>query len=246
MNNTLIGGDFILISKASYKLSTPAVIPFTNIKLSQSNLISFSKPSREDVVIFKSTAEILGVDSLANSHFIKRVIGLPGDTLRIVNKEVLINNRKMRPPKESVIDIVQIKKQGSAEEGIFPSGRRWNSDNYGPIRIPAKGDTISISPKNINDWQVLINLEQGLGAVSVEGTVVNVKNKPVREYIIQKDYYFLLGDNRDESFDSRHFGFVPEDAIIGKAKFVYWSLRSDTSLSFPGNIRFDRFFKSIE
>lgn len=246
MKNSLLEGDFIIISKASYKLSTPAFIPFTNIKLSQTNLISFSKPSRNDVVVFQFPPDLVRIDTITNNHLIKRVIGLPGDSLYIRNKEIYIDGRKLRPPKESLVDLINIKKAGVPDTEIFPPGRRWNSDNYGPIHIPAKGDTIEINSKTIEDWKLIINLEQGLGSVSTEGTVVNINNKPVREYVIKKDYYFLLGDNRDDSYDSRYFGFVPEDAIIGKAKFIYWSLRNDPSLSFPGNIRFDRFFKSIE
>lgn len=239
-------GDFLIVSKAAYRLSTPAFIPFTHIKLTQSNLISFSKPGRNDIVVFKYPLEMLGVDSLGYNDLIKRIVGMPGDTIKIENKEIYLNSKKIRQPKEALLNAVNMKRKGIEEDGIFPSGRRWNSDQYGPIRIPAKGDTITLTPKNINDWQVLINLEQGLGSVSVEGTVVNINGKPVREYVINNDYYFLIGDNRDDSFDSRYFGFVPEDAIIGKAKFIYWSVRNDSSLSFPGNIRFNRFFKSIE
>jgi signal peptidase I len=246
MKHSLIEGDFVIVYKSSYKLSTPATIPFTGIKLSQSNLISFSKPSRGDVVVFQMPLDLLQSDDLNNNHMVKRIVGVPGDTLKIVDKEVFINNRKLNLPKEATVDILNIKRSGLADERIFPADRKWNSDNYGPLRIPAMKDTIHLNPKNIKDWELLINIEQGLGSVSVEGTVINVRNRPVRDYVIKKDYYFVMGDNRDDSFDSRFFGFVPEDAIVGKVKFVYWSVRNDSSLSFPGNIRFDRIFKSVE
>lgn len=246
MKNSLIEGDFILINKASYKLSTPDVIPFTGIQIGKTNLISFSKPSRNDVVVFRPPSDLLIQDSLSYNHFVKRIIGLPGDTIQIQKKEVYINSRKQKFPKDSQIDLINIKRPGIPDQGIFPEGRKWNSDNYGPIRIPARGDTIQINPKTASEWQMLVSIEQGVGSVSIEGTVVNINGKPVREYVVQKDYYFLLGDNRDDSFDSRSFGYVPEEAIIGKARFIYWSLRNDPELSFPSNIRFDRFFKSIE
>lgn len=242
----MIEGDFVVVYKSSYKLSTPATIPFTGIKLTQSNLISFSKPGRGDVVVFQMPSDILTEEETHNNHIIKRIVGAPKDTLKIINKEIFINNRRLDPPKEASIDILNIKKAGLADDRIFPPNRKWNTDNYGPIRIPAMGDTIQLTPKNIKDWELLINLEQGLGSVSVEGTVVNIRNRPVRDYVVKKDYYFVMGDNRDDSFDSRFFGFVPEDAIVGKVKFVYWSVREDTTLSFPGNIRFNRVFKSVE
>lgn len=246
MKHSLMEGDFVVVYKSSYKLSTPASIPFTGIKLSQSNLISFSKPSRGDVVVFQLPSALLNADDQPDNHLVKRIVGVPGDTLKIVNKEIFINNRKMRPPKEAIIDMVNLKRSGIADDRIFPPNRKWNTDNYGPIKIPAMGDTINVDHKSIKDWELLISLEQGIGTLSVEGTVINIKNKPVREYVLKSDYYFVMGDNRDDSIDSRFYGFVPESAIIGKVKFVYWSMRIDSTLSFPGNIRFDRIFKSVQ
>lgn len=246
MRNSLIEGDFVIVYKSSYKLSTPAAIPFTGIPLSQSNLISFSKPSRGDIVVFQMPLDLLNLDEFQNNHMVKRIVGVPGDTLKIIDKELIINNRKVNLPKEASIDILNVQRSGIADERIFPPSKKWNPDNYGPIYIPAMKDTIKIDHKSIKDWELLINLEQGIGALSVEGTVINLKNKPIREYVIKKDYYYVMGDNRDDSFDSRFFGFVPEDAIVGKVKFVYWSVREDSSLGFPGNIRFNRIFKSVE
>lgn len=246
MKNTLIEGDFVIVSKSSYKLSSPSSIPFTGIKLAKSDLISFSKPSRDDIIVFQLPQQVLQPDSVHAIHYVKRIVGVPGDTLKIINKEIFINNRKLRPPKESAIDLINITRAGVEDERIFPQNRKWNADNYGPIRIPAMGDTIQITPKSVSDWKLLINMEQGLGSLSVEGTVINLHQKPIREYVIKKDYYFVMGDNRDDSYDSRFFGFIPEDAIIGKVKFIYWSVRNDPNLSFPGTLRFDRFFKSID
>ncbi len=196
-------------------------------------------------MFFIHPEDLLDPDLEYPVHFIKRIVALPGDTVKIINKELFINDRKIRPPKEALIDLLNIKKAKIADENIYPGGRKWNTDNYGPIRVPAKGDTIQINPKNIDDWQYIISLEQGVGSLSVEGTVINLHGVPIREYVITNDYYFVLGDNRDDSIDSRFFGFVPEDAIVGEAKFIYWSLRNDSTLSFPGNVRFDRMFKSI-
>ena len=85
--------------------------------------------------------------------------------------------------------------------------------------------------------------------VSVEGTVVNINNQPVREYVFAKDYYFVLGDNRKNSIDSRYFGFIPEEWIIGKAFMIYWSqMHTQTSgiSDYFGSIRFSRLMQSIE
>ena len=109
--------------------------------------------------------------------------------------------------------------------------------------------TVDLSPQNINEWGLLIEREQGAKTVSVEGTVITINGKPVRKYTFTKNYYFVMGDNRDDSMDSRYWGFLPEDNIIGKAVLVYWSLELPVSIKniplFFHSVRWERIFKTI-
>lgn len=245
MKNTLIEGDFVLLNSFAYNLKTPSTIPFTNYPIPNVNLISFSKPSAGDVVVFKYPPISEAMDSGAIQYYVKRVVGLPGSVVTIKNKEVFIDDHKISFPDECIVDKSNINNSGRIDDRIFPSGYRWNSDNYGPIRVPAKGDTIKIDSRTIKNWVMLVSIEQGQGSVSVEGTVVNINNRPVREYIVEKDYYFVLGDNRDDSLDSRYIGFIPEDVIEGRVSMIYWSVKDDSTKNFPSNIRFNRVLKSV-
>lgn len=249
MESTLMAGDFIFVNKAAYSLSTPRAIPLTNISLSRIKILNISHPKLNDVVVFKypgNTDEILPDDEI---DFIKRIIGCPGDTLRIINKVVYINNHKIPLPKNALISEANILGNNVSDKRIFPPGKKWNSDNYGPVVVPKLGMNIDLNLKNIAEWKLLIEREQGPGSVSVEGTVVTINGNPVRNYTLKKNYYFVMGDNRDDSMDSRYWGFLPEDNIIGKAALIYWSWELPVSLkSLPvlyHSIRWERIFKII-
>lgn len=114
---------------------------------------------------------------------------------------------------------------------------KWNRDNYGPFVIPQKGATIALTPQNISFYRRIIynyehnNLEDRNGQFFING-------QPANSYTFKMDYYWMMGDNRDNSADSRYFGFVPEDHIVGKAWFVW--------LSYGKNgIRWKRIFRNI-
>jgi len=249
MENTLLAGDFIIVNKAAYAISTPRVIPLTTILIPHFKIITTAKPKLNDVIVFKFPGNPDEIQPEDEIDFIKRVIGLPGDTLQIINKLVYVNNKKISVPADAVLSQSEILGQNVSDKRIYPHGKKWNSDNYGPVVIPKTGMNINLNPKNIRDWELVIDREQGSKAVSIEGSVITINGVPVREYRFTKNYYFVMGDNRDNSMDSRYWGFLPENNIIGKALIVYWSWELPVSLQsipvFYHSIRWERIFKII-
>ena len=247
MKDTLLEGDFILVNKLSYGLSTPYQIPILGERLNKSQIFSFGKPSRNNVIAFEIPAELYNPSSKEYSILVKRIIGLPGDTLEIKDKEIFINREKIRNPSYLHINLSESSDENSKEK-LFPFDKKWTVDNYGPIVIPKKGMTVKLNPKNISLWQNAINIDYGKKVTSVEGTVINLNGNPIREYTFEKDYYFVLGDNRENSLDSRFFGYVPDEWIIGKAFMIYWSripVQSNGISDFFNSVRFSRLMQSI-
>jgi signal peptidase I len=249
MRNTILPGDFILVNRAAYSLYTPRFIPLTNIKIPWINLINISKPRVNDIIVFQFPGYEDEINSDENIDFIKRIIGIPGDTIQIINKLVYVNGKKLSLPPTALVYSNHIVQKGIKDDRIFPEGENWNIDNYGPIVVPKKGMTIQINSENINKWKLPIDREFNNYAVSVEGTVVNINGEPQRKYTFKNNYYFVMGDNRDDSMDSRFWGFVPYDNIIGKAFIIYWSIGYNNPtvrhFNILNSIRWDRILRPI-
>lgn len=131
------------------------------------------------------------------------------------------------------------------DEVLFPAGiaDRWTRDNYGEIWIPKKGETIKLDSHN---WAIynraIRNYEMHHNSWLAEDGTVYIDGQPAEEYTFAMDYYFMMGDNRDNSLDSRYWGFVPEDHIVGKPMRVVISFNKNKNL-FNGGIRWSRIFK---
>ena len=250
MENTLLPGDYLFISKVDYKLTTPRYIPFTQIDIPHITLLNIGKPKLYDVIVFKFPGKNYGkiIDNKLN--LVKRIVALPGDTLEIIYRNLYLNNKKITPPGNVFYNNPKIVSDGIRENGIFPSNKNWNADNYGPLIIPKKGEVINLNLKNIKFWRTIINNDTDSSNVSVEGSVININGKPARKYKLRQNYYFVMGDNRENSLDSRFWGFVPEDNIIGKALIIYWSIDLDTAKTskndFIDKVRFDRILRIIK
>lgn len=247
MKDTLLEGDFILVNKMAYSISTPYQIPIIGNRLSKTELYSFGKPELNDVVAFEMPSQFYDPASENYSILVKRIIGLPGDTIQIIDQEIFINGKKLRNPSFIHVNLSESKSENGNKE-LFPYDGKWTADNYGPVIIPKKGMTVELNPKNIMLWQNAINIDFIEKVMSIEGTVINLKGKPLREYTFEKDYYFVLGDNRMNSVDSRYFGHIPEEWIIGKAFMIYWSqlpVQSNGISEYYNSIRFSRIIQSI-
>jgi len=143
---------------------------------------------------------------------------------------------------KSVQDIVS--PNGSYDPLIFPHdpNRKWNLDNYGPIIVPKKGWTVKLDSNTMPMYERSIRVYEGNKLEKV-GNEWLLNGKKATEYTFKMDYYWMMGDNRHQSADSRYWGFVPEDHIVGKALFIWMSF--DSEGSFFNKIRWSRIFKGI-
>ena len=121
------------------------------------------------------------------------------------------------------------------------AGYGWTRDNYGPIWIPKKGATVPLDLRNLPLYERVIRNFEG-HALEVKGGEIFIDGEAARSYTFAMDYYFMMGDNRHNSADSRAWGFVPEDHIVGKPVLIWLSIDKDKPL-FKGGIRWDRFLK---
>lgn len=300
MEKTLLAGDFVLVSKLHYgpRLPERIGIPFTdwsleNVELPALRLPGFVNPQRGDVIVFNFPLEHKPTGR--KTHYIKRIVGLPGDSLKIMDKVPFVNgspfpiNASMqqkwlavrRPNVRFPIDrlessgVEEVGTVGDQVEGvsfqsttalaqevgswkeiesirplvmptmpgreqIFPPGSEFGRDNYGPLYIPAKGHTIRLDSLTLSIYGDVITRHEGRElTITPEGTTL-VDGVPVSEYAFTQDYYFVLGDNRDSSYDSRIWGFVPWDHVVGKATTIYFSWNHSSKRP-----RTERMFTSI-
>ncbi len=314
MEKSLLVGDFLFVSKVSYGPRvpmTPIAFPFAHhtmpliggksylewIKIGYHRLPGFGNIKHGDCVVFNWPAENEGRPIDKKENYIKRCIGIAGDTIELRNRTVFINGKEIPFPKESqtsyhvttdgsgfseqavqrlglrdgepissdqynlhltkknVEDLSSfgnVKKveannvpAGYYQDFIFPFDSKylWNVDNFGPLWIPKKGTTLKIDSSNISLYRKVIGEYEGNQLDERNGKIF-VNNSPITEYTFKMDYYFMMGDNRHNSADSRFWGFVPEDHIVGKAVFIWMSF--DGNADFLNKVRWSRLFHTIK
>mgnify|MGYP001767333523 CR=1 FL=1 len=136
-------------------------------------------------------------------------------------------------------------RKGEYADYIFPHNPafKWNVDNFGPLWIPQKGKTVSIDTSNICFFDRIIDVYEA-NDLRIENGTIYINNQPATSYTFKMDYYWMMGDNRHNSADSRYWGYVPEDHVVGKPKFIWLSL--DKEASGLKKIRFKRMFRGIK
>lgn len=174
------------------------------------------------------------------------------------NLLVMMDPSKISKAKELVhkIDSIMPKSQLRAAFGsnAFPDEMEiypWNKDNYGPITLPKRGQTIKIDAKNYYFYKRAIEVYEGNKDFELKGSTPYLNGQPITEYTFKMDYYWMMGDNRDNSLDSRFWGYVPENHIVGKPLFVFFSIQYKYVKGYNAEnnkfvkVRWNRIFKPI-
>jgi signal peptidase I len=249
MEKTIMVGDFLFVNKFVYGSSSPRTILFTDVKLPYFQLPALREPKRGNIVVFEYPGDRDELSPAIINNYVKRCIGIPGDTIEVVDKVVFVNGKEALRAQQIQYINDYCTPKGVINSHIFPKGAHFNEDNYGPVVVPRKGEVINLTTDNIEQWQTIIDREFGDNVVTVEGNQIMIKGKPVTSYTLKQDYFFMMGDNRDDSADSRFWGFVGRDKIIGQALMIYWSW--DPSIPFSdffnllGSVRIGRIAKLV-
>lgn len=317
-------------------------------KVERNDLVVFNFPAGDTVALrmpnpdYYSLCKIYGREAIHNNpkefgevvyrpidrrdHYVKRCIGMPGETIQIINNQVYINGKALVNPKylqlnylvqtngtvigKEILDALEINYRDvsevpiasdnsatdsviTAQTGLKPIddshiygrvyhipltqemkqklgsepyvkaiiveqlpqmegdfvypldlNKGWNRDNYGPLMIPRAGLRVELTPDNLKTYARCIHAYEGHRLeVQADGTAL-INGQPATHYTFSQDYYFMMGDNRHNSADSRAWGFVPEDHIVGKPAFIWMSLNDEQSW-FSGRIRWSRLFSII-
>lgn len=259
--------------------------------------ISFKEAESKIKALMNQRYEIISRPVDKRENYIKRGVGMPGDTLVLkdgalyvngqladkpeqlqydyvvktngvplnrkkLKDEVGISNEDMRMLSTSeynfpltlemveklkafpnVVEIERVHDSG-VNPDIFPFSPEypWNVDNFGPLYVPKKGDKVELNKKTLPLYERIIGTYEQ-NKLEVKDSVIYINGQPADSYTFQMDYYWMMGDNRHRSADSRFWGFVPEDHIVGKAYFIWLSLDKDRS--FLGKIRWNRMFRFV-
>jgi signal peptidase I len=225
MENEVLTGELLFVNKFIYGGTSPRNIPFTNVRLPWFRIPSFRDVKRGDVIVFVFPGMRDEVESPDFTFYLKRCVGVPGDTIQIRERVLSVNGTMLPLPRNVRFDRGWSVPTNEVDDGIFPAGSGWNQDNFGPLVVPKQGMVIPLNAQNYAAWQIFIKRE-GHIVESVAGTVM-IDSKPAASYTVQRDYLFGMGDHRDNSLDGRYWGFIPKENIVGTPMIVYWSWNSD-------------------
>jgi signal peptidase I len=179
----------------------------------------------------------------------------PDSIVYVLNiPEAMIEKVKALPGVISVTKNIQVK--GVYDERIFPHSENysWNNDNFGPLVMPKAGVTVPLTPENLCLYERIIDIYDN-NDLKLENGKIWINGKEATSYTFKQDYYFMMGDNRDNSADSRSWGFVPEDHIVGTPVFIWLSMKDpeknpvsgtwNKAFAKDGKIRWNRMFTTV-
>ncbi|RDK87249.1 signal peptidase I [Marinirhabdus gelatinilytica] len=332
LEKSLLVGDFLFVSKFHYGARapmTPIAFPMVHDTIPVAGVKSYSKEpqipyfrfpgfqkiKRNDIVVFNWPVDTLIDINPASmrgsvikpidkkSNYVKRCVGIPGDSLSVRNGRVFIDGQPLELPDRAKVqfgyqivtkkplniqfvkeryditdirpinqdpivyeihatdealekiknnpDVERVVAYKDMEVGydasVFPNNAEYEFNNnfFGPIYIPEAGKTVAINAQSIPFYKRIIEVYEGIemgieNKITQNGTQVLLNGQPLTEYTFKMDYYWLMGDNRNNSQDARTWGYVPFNHVVGKPVFIWMSYDSNT-----GSFRWDRFFTTV-
>ncbi len=224
MENTILVGDFVLGNKFIYGIRTPdwLGIPFTDIgfHVPHWKTPAFDTPEQGDVFIFRYP-----LDDRIN--YIKRLVAEPGQTVEIRNKILYVDGEEFDNSDNTKYAADRARPPHWQDPSIFPPGY-GNKDNYGPFDVPAEGDVFYFQENNNEFIRYLI--AQDGHQFDYRNGKYYVDGEEVTSYTVEQDYFFAMGDNRDNSWDSRYWGPVPAGNVLGRGMITYFSVKKNVPL----------------
>ncbi|MDD3965953.1 MAG: signal peptidase I [Candidatus Neomarinimicrobiota bacterium] len=219
MENTMMTGTFVIGNQFYYGAQTPhkVAIPFTQIgfMLPHVKLPGIRKPKTGDIVIFEYPQNRM-------LDYVKRCIGTPGSTVEIRDKRVYVDGQLFEDPPNANINYNYIRPENNINPQIWPPGN-GNQDQYRALYIPKKGDVINLDSAHPDYAYNIMTLDGQ--KVGYQFGNWYLQGKRIRQYKVKQDFYFMMGDYRDNSADSRFWGLVPYKYIKGKptaVQFLLW------------------------
>jgi len=230
MENEIMAGDFLFVNKFLYGGTTPRTIPFTNVRLPWFRVPAIRSVQRGDVIVFEFPGQRDEIQSPEFMFYLKRAVALSGDTIQVINRTLYVNGRAAPIPRNMKFNNLNGRPQGWADPKIFPRDAPFNEDFWGPMVVPKKGDTLALSAATYLRWATFIGREGHKVRLDDRARTL-VDGVPETRYVVERNYLFGMGDNRDNSLDSRFWGFIPEENIVGTPMIVYWSWDPDRPLT---------------
>jgi signal peptidase I len=247
MMPAIVPGDYILVNKTAYGarlFNYFDVFEDKEVKIRRTP--GFSRIKRNDVVVFHipypNTWNKMEMDML--KYFIKRCIGISGDTLQIVDGMYVVNSDTAKYGNIASQRMLSLTSPEMLPEGVyhsfpFDSTLNWTIKDFGVLYIPRKGDQIELDRTNILLYKKLIEWEKGY-SLTLENDSLWDNGNHLPNYIFMHNYYFMGGDKVENSQDSRYWGLVPDEFIVGRATLI-WNSRD----RYSRKIRWERVWKKI-
>jgi signal peptidase I len=241
MENEVLTGELLFVNKFIYGGTSPLnlqqldilqILSFGKLRMPNVSFPWFRLPAirdvkRGDVIVFVFPGNRDEMKPEQFQFYLKRCIGTPGDTIEIKNRVIYVNNQ-MVPLPRNVKYVMDFNSPAEDRLRIFPKNSGWTKDNYGPLVVPKQGMLIPLNAQNFSGWEIFINRE-GHQAKLINGSVI-IDGKAADSYKVEHDYFFGMGDNRNNSLDSRYWGFIPKENIVGTPIIVYWSWDTEIPL----------------
>lgn len=250
MEPGLITGDNVLVNKL---VPGPRLFNvFAAMRGEQAKIIrlpGIKKIKRNDVIVFNYPYpnNLDKIEMNMMKYYIKRCLGLPGDSLSIINGYYQINGVSEPVGNTEGQEIFSVQSNKMLKDAklywSFPKDSliSWNVKNFGPLYIPKKGDVIEMNRQNAILYRKLIEWETGKRLSIENSRDILLNNSQITSYTFRMNYYFVAGDRIQDSQDSRYWGLLPDEYIVGKAILIWKSVNSQTK-----EIKWNRVFRSID